>query len=197
MPNTSGMTLPIALALLAVVALVLAMVAARPRRHRIPVDAEPARNPTVPEPPPEWLANFTPGELAELCLRLLSRMGYAMLAQTVEGDRAEVTATDDLSANGHRILLRAFAHVAGPLTPERLNEAIEHARNEGASRVIVVGIDGWTREAEHAAQELPLELLDGADLAALTAQHLPELERERQPQVPPPAPIQHGPHVGA
>ncbi|MBS2031567.1 MAG: restriction endonuclease [Deltaproteobacteria bacterium] len=192
------MTLPIVLALFAVAVLLLALMAARPRLRRAQMAAEPPARPVAPEPAPTWLTELTPGELAELCLRLLSRMGYAMLAQTVEGDRAEVTATDDLSANGHRILLRAFAHVAGPLTRERLHEAIEHARNEGASRVIVVGVAGWTLDAEHAAQELPLELLDGADLAALTAQHLPELEQERHPTVPPPSPFaEHGPHVDA
>lgn len=148
------------------------------RYHPVPKLAKPREPQVLGTPPPEWVAHLSTGELAELCLRLLSRMGYTMLAQTVEGDRAELTATDDTPVRSHRVLMRAFAHNAGPVTPRLLEETVAHARAEGANKALVVGVNGFTREARRLGDNLPLELLDGADLADLSRRHMPELEAE-------------------
>lgn len=170
----------------ALVALAVLLVAALEwgRYHPVPERALPPEPKVMGEPPPDWLAEMSTGELAELCLRLLSRMGYSMLAQTVEGDRAEVAATDATPARGHRVLLRAFSRSAGPVTPTLLRETLDHARAEGVNKALVVGVAGFTREAERVAQTLPLELLDGQDLDALSRRHLPELARERAVVMP-------------
>jgi hypothetical protein len=115
-----------------------------------------------------------------------------MLAQTVEGDRAEVTAVGDLTHDGQRVLLRALPCSAGPVTAAHLRQALEHARFEGAQRVLVVGVAGFATEAVRAAQSLPLELIDGQQLAELSRMHLPELELERPPP-PPRVPFTAGP----
>lgn len=172
------------------------------RYHPIPERAKPPEPRLAGEPPPEWLARMSTGELAELCLRLLSRMGYSMLAQTVEGDRAEVAATDASPQGGHRVLLRAFSRSAGPVTSALLHETLEHARSEGVNKALVVGIGGFTKDAERAAATLPLELLDGQDLAALSKRHLPELSEDREQQLPSEAPtfadnMSHPPHLPA
>ena len=146
------------------------------RYHPIPKLAKPREPPVVGTPPPGWVAELSTGELAEHCLKLLSGMGYTMLAQTVEGDRAEVTATDATPVRGHRILLRAFAHNAGPVTPRLLEETVAHARAEGASKALVVGVNGFTRDAARLSDSLPLQLLDGSELAELSRRTLPETE---------------------
>jgi len=186
---------------LAVLAALLAAALEWGRYHPVPERAKPLEPRIIGAPPPEWLARMSTGELAELCLRLLSRMGYSMLAQTVEGDRAEVEATDQAPAHLHRVLLRAYARAAGPVTPARLRESLDHARAEGMTRAMVVGVAGFTREAEKAAENLPLELLDGAELAELSERHLPELADERMQRFPAEPPTfahgRHPPHVPA
>lgn len=186
---------------LAILAALLAAALEWGRYHPVPERARPPEPRVVGEPPPDWLARMSTGELAELCLRLLSRMGYSMLAQTVEGDRAEVEATDQGPGHLHRILVRAYGRSSGPVTPTRLRETLDHARAEGMTRAMVVGVAGFTREAEKVAENLPLELLDGVDLADLSKRHLPELERERTQRQPsePPTFLDggHPPHVPA
>ena len=108
------------------------------RYHPVPKLAKPREPQVLGNPPPEWVAHLSTGELAELCLQLLSRMGYSMLAQTVEGDRAELTATDHTPVRSHRILMRAFAHNAGPVTARLLEETVAHARAEGVNKALVV-----------------------------------------------------------
>jgi hypothetical protein len=169
---------------LAVLAALLAAALEWGRYHPVPARAKPQEPRVIGERPPEWLSRMSTGELAELCLRLLSRMGYSMLAQTVEGDRAEVEATDQGPAHLHRVLLRAYARGSGPVTPARLRETLDHARAEGMTRAMVVGVAGFTREAEMLSHNLPLQLLDGAELADLSHRHLPELEHERAQKLP-------------
>jgi hypothetical protein len=151
------------------------------RYHPVPRLAKPREPEVVGNAPPEWVAHLSTGELAELCLQLLSRMGYSMLAQTVEGDRAELTATDHTPVRSHRILMRAFAHNAGPVTARLLEETLAHARAEGVNKALVVGVNGFTRDAVRLGESLPLELLDGSDLADLSRRHMPELEVEHAP----------------
>jgi len=149
-------------------------------------------------PAPAWLAELTTGELAELCLRLLSRMGYTMLAQTVDPDSAEITATDDAAGHPHRVLLWATPHGAGCVGASALNRALDRAHDEGAGRVLVVAVAGFTPEAERQARALPLELYDGPALEALTHRQLPELDRHRAQHLPTdgPPPIDgHGPRA--
>ena len=148
------------------------------RYHPVPKLAKPREPAVLGDPPPEWVAHLSTGELAEHCLQLLSRMGYSMLAQTVEGDRAELTATDHTPVRSHRILMRAFAHNAGPVTATLLEETVAHARAEGVNKALVVGVNGFTREAQRLGESLPLELLDGSALADLSRRHMPELEAE-------------------
>jgi hypothetical protein len=156
--------------------------AATPRELKEVEPARPAPEPARPRAPklpaPEWVTRMTSGELAELCLRLLARMGYSMLSQEVDGDLAQVSAIDIAPTRGHRVLMRAYPNAAGQLGPEYLQHAVDVARAEGVNKVILVAVGGFTHEAEQLADESPLEILDGLQLAELAQVRMPELVAE-------------------
>jgi hypothetical protein len=114
-------------------------------------------------------------------------MGYTMLSQAVEGGMAQVSAVDVAPAQAHRVMMRAYSREAGRLGPEALQEALDAARAEGVNKAIVVSVRGFTPEAEHLADESPLEILDGLQLAELANVRMPELVAEEfRPRRPAP-----------
>jgi hypothetical protein len=166
----------------------------RPPRPRLLTSAPKARKRVAHVPAPAWVEDMTTGQLAEVCLRLLSRMGYSMLSQQVEGDLAQVAAADVNTDGNHRVLMRAYARTAGRLGVPEIKEAVEAARDEGVNKAILVSIEGFDEEAEQFAQEEPIELLDGAQFAELARLRMPELlaeefrPRHTHPHLPGPQP---------
>jgi restriction endonuclease Mrr len=127
----------------------------------------------VTPPPPPWLQDIAVGELANLCLRLLERMGYTLLSQELDGSVAEIRGVDPQPIRGSRILVRAFAG-PHPVEEPEVQATLDAIHQENITKALLVSMGGFSGEAESRAASSPLELIDGRGFEELVGRHLPE-----------------------
>ena len=117
------------------------------------------------------LMELTPGEFENLITNLFARMGLeTRLTQASRDGGVDCVAWDQRPIFGGKVVIQAkrYKHTVGVSAVRDLFGTVQ---NEGASKGILVTTSGYGKASFEFAQGKPLELLDGANLLYLLAEH--------------------------
>lgn len=137
--------------------------------------------------PPPALAEAGGGELAfvrargpeglERLLRLLlGELGFTVERADRGGRAVDLYAADPTPIRGGRAYVRGVVAGDGDLVgDDDVRASLDVARADAIGKVLLVTLGRFSGEAREAARDQPIELVDGAALAALVRKHLPQV----------------------
>ncbi len=128
-----------------------------------------------------WIARLRPDEFGKLLSLLFAELKFEIESSTQRGGDVDLFAVNPTPITGARLYVRGVFHPPlGMVGEEEVRIALDTARAELAGKAVVVTPGGFTPEARATAQGSPVDLLDGAALAALVKKHLPQVAAERR-----------------
>jgi restriction system protein len=107
---------------------------------------------------------------------LFGEMGFEVeRADRTAGGGVDLVAVDARPIRGGRIWVHgAWPAPGGAVDGDAVRALLDSARGEAAGKAVLVTLGSFTAEAREAARDTPVELVDGAELAALLKRHLPQ-----------------------
>jgi hypothetical protein len=128
--------------------------------------------------PPEaaGIAKLTLPELASITSRLFNELGFTKVSQNDFSDRCDLVMHDPTPITGQRVYIRAvLTPESGAVESAHVQAALDTARGENLSKAIVVTTGLFSDEARLVSRDAALELIDGAALAQMIREHLPDV----------------------
>jgi restriction system protein len=117
------------------------------------------------------LMDLTFGEFEELITNLFSRMGLeSRLTQASRDGGVDCVAFDPRPIFGGKVVIQAKRY-KGTVGVSAVRDLFGTVHNEGASKGILVTTSGFGQASFEFANGKPLELIDGANLLYLLAEH--------------------------
>ena len=117
------------------------------------------------------LMEVTPGEFESLITNLFSKMGLdTKLTQPSRDGGVDCVAYDSRPIVGGKVVIQAKRY-KNTVGVSAVRDLYGTTLNEGASKGILVTTSGYGKASWEFASNKPLELLDGANLLALLADH--------------------------
>jgi hypothetical protein len=127
-------------------------------------------------PEHEGLARLTLAELGNVTSRLFDELGLRTVSLSEQPNRVDLTLEDPTPVTGQRAYARCvLVPELGAVQSAEVQAALDTARGQSLSKAIVVTPGPFSDEARVLARQSPLELIDGAKLAALLRAHLPDV----------------------
>jgi len=130
----------------------------------------------------EWVLARGPDGLERLLRMLFGEMGFEVeRADRAAGGGVDLVAVDARPIRGGRVWVHgAWPSPGEAVDGEAVRALLDAARGEAAGKAVLVTLGRFTAEAREAARDAPVELVDGAELAALVKRHLPQAWATRE-----------------
>src|SRR6266536_5826627 len=117
------------------------------------------------------LMELTPSEFESLITNLFAKMGLeTRLTQASRDGGVDCVAYDPRPVLGGKVVIQAkrYVHTVGV---SAVRDLFGTVHNEGASKGILVTTSGYGKSSFEFARNKPIELIDGANLLYLLAEH--------------------------
>jgi hypothetical protein len=122
----------------------------------------------------EWLGQMGPDSFARLLGLLFAELKFDIERNEVDGKMVDLLAVNPTPITGGRIYVRGvYQPPLGMVDEDEVRAALDTARAEMAGKAIVATPGSFTTQAKAAAEDNPVDLLDGPELLRLTKKHLP------------------------
>lgn len=120
-----------------------------------------------------WLAPHGAAGLERLLLALFAELGFEPGTPARREDAVEFEAVNPAPIKGGRLRVLGLAG-GGEVDADAVRALLDAARADGAGKAVLVTAGRFAEDARAAAQDAPIDLVDGAALAALVRKHLPQ-----------------------
>jgi len=138
----------------------------------------PAAEGGAPQEPAEdlaWVRALGPEGFERLLRSLFAEMGFAPQPGTRGRGSVEFLAVDPRPIQGGRLYVHgAWAPPGAGVGGDEVRTLLDAARGEAAGKAVLVTLGHFSADAREAARDNPVDLVDGAELAALVRKRLPQ-----------------------
>ncbi len=128
----------------------------------------------------DWVRPYGGEGLQRLLVALFGELGFDAEAAEASPGAVEFLAMSPAPIRGGRILVHGDLGAGGsPVDGDAVRSLLDTARAESVGRAVLVTLGRFSADAREAARDNPVDLIDGAELAALTRKHLPQVYATR------------------
>ncbi len=128
----------------------------------------------------DWVRPYGGEGLQRLLVALFGELGFDAEAAEASPGAVEFLAMNPAPIRGGRILVHGDLGAGGsPVDGDAVRSLLDTARAESVGRAVLVTLGRFSADAREAARDNPVDLIDGAELAALTRKHLPQVYATR------------------
>jgi hypothetical protein len=128
----------------------------------------------------DWVRPYGGEGLQRLLVALFGELGFDAEPAEASPEAVEFLAMNPAPIRGGRILVHGVLGAGGsPVDGDAVRALLDTARAESVGRAVLVTLGRFSEDAREAARDNPVDLLDGAELAALTRKHLPQVYATR------------------
>ncbi len=122
-----------------------------------------------------WVRSHGVEGFQRMLLALFAEMGFDPERSERGPGTVDFCAVDPTPIRGGRIYVHGvFATPGMAVDADDVRSLIDTARGEGVGKAVLVTLGRFSDDARSTAQDNPVDLLDGDDLAALVKKYLPQ-----------------------